>query len=58
MSVITHITHLQERHSKLEKAIYDEQHRPLPDFSNIAQLKKQKLLVKEELHRLTMANVA
>lgn len=58
MSMFTHITHLQERHSKLENAIDHEQHRPLPDFASIAQLKKQKLLVKEELYRLLSERAA
>lgn len=43
---------LQEKHSKLENLIGDENHRPSPDLSMLQTLKKQKLLLKEEIERL------
>lgn len=43
---------LAERHRKLEAAIQDEQRRPLPDSVVIARLKREKLLVKEQLSRI------
>jgi len=43
---------LEEKHGKLEQMISDEAVRPLPDFSVIQTLKKQKLLLKEELRRV------
>ncbi len=52
MSLSTHISSLESKHSKLEFALEEESHRPLPDFSVIQTLKKQKLLLKEEMQRL------
>lgn len=52
MSFFTHVAMLEEKHGKLEQMINDESIRPLPDFSLIQTLKKQKLLLKEELLRL------
>jgi len=43
---------VQEKHSKLETKIADEWVRPSPDLSMIQTLKKQKLLLKEELERI------
>ncbi len=43
---------LEDKHGKLEQLISDESVRPLPDFPLIQTLKKQKLLLKEELLRL------
>lgn len=43
---------LEEKHGKLKHLIATESVRPLPDFSLIQTLKKQKLLLKEELLRL------
>ncbi len=52
MSLFTHLSMLEEKHGKLERLITDETVRPLPDFPLIQTLKKQKLLLKEELLRL------
>lgn len=52
MSLSTHISMLEHKHIKLEDALFDEMHRPLPDFSTVQSLKKQKLMIKEELERL------
>lgn len=52
MSLFTHLSMLEEKHGKLEHLISEEAVRPLPDFSLIQTLKKQKLLLKEELLRL------
>jgi hypothetical protein len=43
---------LQAKHAKLETLIGAETHRPSPDLSLLQTLKKQKLLLKEELERL------
>jgi len=45
---------LQDKHVKLETMIGDENHRPQPDFGLLQTLKKQKLLLKEELERLRL----
>lgn len=44
-----HQTALETKHANLDRRIADEMHRPLPDQTTIADLKKQKLRVKEEL---------
>ena len=44
-----HQTALETKHANLDRKISDELHRPLPDHSVLAELKKQKLRVKEEL---------
>ena len=54
MSLHTHLATLQDKHTKLETMIGDESHRPMPDFGMIATLKKQKLLLKEEMERVRL----
>jgi hypothetical protein len=44
-----HLSALEARHEALERKIDAESHRPLPDSRALADLKKQKLRVKEEL---------
>ena len=44
-----HQTALETKHANLDRRISDEMHRPLPDQSVLAELKRQKLRVKEEL---------
>lgn len=53
MSLVSHIESLSEKHARLEGALQAETARPMPDFASIQTLKKQKLLIKEELERLT-----
>jgi len=43
---------LGARHSKLEKQILEEAKRPLPDAGRLAGLKRQKLMIKDELSRV------
>ncbi len=50
----THIDTLVEKHAHLQMVIDDESHRPLPDSTRIAQLKREKLRLKEEINRLTI----
>jgi hypothetical protein len=52
MSVVSHIAHLQSKHAELETTLSQEMARPAPDFYIIKDLKKQKLLLKEEISRL------
>jgi hypothetical protein len=47
-----HYSALEARHEALERKISAESHRPLPDQRTLADLKKQKLRVKEELAAL------
>lgn len=52
MSLQTHYTMVEEKHTKLEHMIAQEALRPSPDFVMLQTLKKQKLLLKEELERI------
>ena len=46
-----HFSALTAKHTHLDQRIANESQRPLPDQMLIAELKKRKLLVKEELAR-------
>lgn len=52
MALQAHLAMLQDKHTKLEGMIGDESHRPYPDLGMLQTLKKQKLVLKEELERL------
>jgi len=52
MSVVSHIVHLQAKHAEYEITLANEMARPLPNFYTIKDIKKQKLLLKEEIARL------
>ncbi len=58
MSLQAHYAMIQEKHSKLEATIAQELHRPSPDLALLQTLKKQKLLLKEELERIRLAEEA
>ena len=45
----THQTALATKHATLDRRIAEETHRPIPDGLILADLKKQKLRLKEEL---------
>ena len=51
MQPTAHHTALQAKHASLDQRIAEESHRPRPDSAIIAELKKQKLRLKEELIR-------
>lgn len=44
-----HLSALEAKHAVLDQRISDENHRPLPDTIVLADLKKQKLRLKEEI---------
>lgn len=52
MSLFAHLVTLEEKHAKLEAEIEAESQRPLPDFSLITQMKKQKLHLKEQMAQM------
>ena len=52
MRLESHIQELSDKHHKLDEQIHDELHRPLPDDLMLAELKKRKLRLKEEIERL------
>ncbi|WP_267386647.1 DUF465 domain-containing protein [Sphingomonas sp. GC_Shp_3] len=47
-----HYAALEAKHAVLEEKISDESHRPVPDTAMLAELKKQKLRLKEEMQIL------
>ena len=47
-----HIEALQKQHAELETELEDENNRPMPDMGAIADLKRQKLAIKDEIVRL------
>jgi hypothetical protein len=49
-----HIESLNSKHVSLDHAISDEMQRPRPDTIHLAQLKKEKLRLKEEMQRAQM----
>ena len=48
----THLAELERRHHALEQEIYEAQMYPSCDDLKIAELKRRKLLVKDEIARL------
>ncbi|CAM4141531.1 DUF465 domain-containing protein [Novosphingobium lubricantis] len=46
-----HVSALQTKHAGLERQIEAEMSRPLPDDTLVAQLKRRKLRIKEQLAR-------
>ena len=55
MSVQEHVDSLRHKHAHLEHLIDEELHRPMPDQTNVARMKKEKLRIKEEIERLRHA---
>lgn len=56
MSLQDRIESLKVRHAALDSAIQTETRRPLPDESQLADLKRQKLRIKDELMRFGTGN--
>lgn len=52
MSLQQRLVTLNDRHSALEMRIAEEGGRPRPDETALAQLKREKLRLKEEIERL------
>jgi hypothetical protein len=53
MSVSEHIETLRAKHQRLEGQLEAEVNRPRPDEGIVADLKKEKLRIKDELAQLT-----
>lgn len=45
---------LKVKHAELDRQIADEEKRPNPDHGLVHQLKRQKLLIKDEMQRATV----
>lgn len=54
MGLESHIQELTDKHHKLDLQIRDEQHRPHPNDIVLAELKKRKLRLKEEIERFRL----
>ena len=52
MSLQDRIEALREKHAALERAIHEENSRPLPNDDAISDLKRQKLRIKDEIFQL------
>lgn len=52
MSLLDRVQSLKAKHAALEAALDDETRRPLPDEIAIAELKRKKLKIKDELERI------
>jgi hypothetical protein len=55
MSLQGHIVELQRRHEALEKEIAQEQLHPNADETRLLELKRKKLLIKDELAKLKIS---
>ncbi|MFK8250298.1 YdcH family protein [Ancylobacter terrae] len=53
MSMQAHVAELQRRHQALERELREELAHPGSDETRIADLKRRKLLLKDEIVRLT-----
>lgn len=52
MSIESHLTELERRHQALEREIESELTRPSTDSLKVVELKRKKLLLKQEIVRL------
>lgn len=52
MSISSHLTELKRKHETLSQQVEAAQRSPSSDDLSIAELKKRKLLLKEEISRL------
>jgi hypothetical protein len=52
MSSDDRVDALKAKHAALDAALDQETRRPNPDSSALAELKRQKLKIKDELHRI------
>lgn len=52
MALEAHLVELSEKHRTLERRIEEEISRPMADTIRIAELKRQKLRLKDEIERL------
>ena len=53
MTIASHLVELRKKHDTLSEMVEKAQRSPASDALKIAELKKQKLRIKEEIARLT-----
>lgn len=58
MATVDHIEALKMKHASLEQAIDQENTRPHPDDDAICSLKKRKLMIKDQIARLSSPETA
>ena len=58
MSTVDHIEALKNKHATLEQAIHQETTRPHPNDDALYSLKKRKLMIKDEIVRLTEPEIS
>lgn len=47
---------LQTKHAEIEVILTEEERRPFPDFQFVHELKRKKLKIKDELHRIAVVS--
>lgn len=52
MSLQSHLVELEKKHQALEKALHEAQIRPASDDREVAELKRRKLQLRDEISRL------
>ena len=52
MHTEAHIDALSRKHAALDKKIHIEENRPVPDSTILHELKKEKLILKDEIYRM------
>ena len=52
MTVAEHVDALRTKHAQLKQAVAEENQRPHPDELRLAELKRQKLRLKDEIAKL------
>ncbi|TYC75857.1 DUF465 domain-containing protein [Stappia sp. BW2] len=52
MSMQSHLAELERRHAEMERKIEDAQIRPSTDSLQLADMKRQKLKIKDEITRI------
>ena len=58
MTILAHLSELERRHQALEDELADAINHPSSDDLKIAELKRRKLLVKDEMARLQVGDGA
>ncbi len=53
MALEQRIESLRKRHAHIETQLHEEESRPAPDIAKVQELKKEKLVLKDEIARLT-----
>jgi hypothetical protein len=50
------VASLKAQHAELERELNEENSRPMPDAAHVAELKREKLRLKDEMSRLETAH--